>query len=288
MINDTIKTIGKNALVVVLWMAGLLGAFWVGLQLYGNWNDEWSGYNASQYVSDGYCNIAVVPIVGEIVMSPDTYTDENSDGSIPLTTSMSDTMGLLGRAESDPNIRGVMALIDSPGGSPSGSKLISDGLKNSSMPTAAFILDVGASGGYQVASGANRIFAMPYSNVGSIGVTMSYLDYSKQNTEQGLEYVELASGKFKDSGDPDKPLSAEEKALFQRDLKIFHDTFVAEVATNRNLPVEDVAKLADGSTLPAPLALEKKLIDQIGGKEDVREWFAGELGMASEDIIFCQ
>jgi signal peptide peptidase SppA len=285
-----LKPILKYVGVIVLWVAGLLGAFWIGLQLYGSWHDEWSGYNASWKISDGGCNIAVVPIDGEITTFPYVSTsDLESTESTPIMTSMTETLSTLSTAEYyDENILGVLMLIDSPGGSGAASKMIADDLKDSSMPNAAYVLDIAASGGYLIATGADRIFANPFSDVGSIGVTMSYLDYSKQNTEQGLEYIELASAKFKDSGDPDKPLSAEEKALFERDLKIYHDIFVKEVAGNRNLPIEDVAKLADGSTLPAPLALEHKLIDQIGGKEDVRSWFAEQLGLTPEEVVFCQ
>lgn len=286
MIKPVLKYVG----VIVLWVAGLLGAFWIGLQLYGSWHDEWSGYNASWQISDGECNIAVVSIDGEITTFPYVSTsDLESTESTPIMTSMTETLSTLSTAEHyDENILGVLMLINSPGGSGAASKMIADDLKDSSMPNAAYVLDIAASGAYLIATGADRIFANPFSDIGSIGVTMSYLDYSKQNEDSGLEFVSLASGKFKDSGTPDKALTAEERALFERDLKIYHDVFVKEVAENRKLPVEAIAELADGSTLPAPLALEAKLIDQIGGKEDVRSWFAEQLGMDAEDVIFCQ
>lgn len=281
--------VGKYVGVTVLVSVALLVIFSAGLEIFGSWHDEWSGWNASQYISDGVCNIAVIPIDGEITTFPYTMEGDGSGEPAPLMTSMSETLGQLDIAKNyDPNIEGVLMLIDSPGGSPSASKLIADELKGTELPVAAYVLDVAASGGYYVATGADRIFANPYSDVGSIGITMSYLDNSKQNAEQGLEFVSLSSGKFKDSGTTDKPLTAEERALFERDLKIYHDTFVKDVALNRNLPVEDVAKLADGSTLPAPLALEAKLIDSIGGKEDARAWFAEQLGVNVEDVIFCQ
>lgn len=281
--------VGKYIGVTVLVSVAILSIFLVGLQMWGTWHDEWSGFNASMYISDGVCNIAVIPVDGEITTFPYEVGGESEGDPSSLSTSMTDTLSLLNTAEHyDLNIQGILMLIDSPGGSPSASKMIADELKGSTLPVAAFILDYAASGGYYVATGADTIIANPFSDVGSIGITMSYLDYSKQNAEQGLEYVSLSSGKFKDSGIPDKPLTAEERALFERDLKIYHDTFVKEVSQNRNLPVEDVAKLADGSTLPAPLALEAKLIDSIGGKEDARKWFAEQLRMDAEEVIFCQ
>ena len=279
------KTIFKIPLVIVLCVGSVLAVFWTGLLIYGSWHDEWSGYNASQYVSDRYCNIAVVPVVGEITTFATATEDEN--GLIPLVTSMSDTLTLLDEAEYDPNIRGILMLIDSPGGSPTASMLVANELKNSSMPVASYILDVGVSGGYLIATGADTIIASPFADVGSIGVTMSYLDNTEQNANDGLKYVSLSTGKFKDSGDPNKPLTAEERALFERDLQISHDEFVKEVSENRNIPIEDVAKLADGSSMAGSLALENKLIDALGDKETARAWFANELGLQPEEVVFC-
>jgi len=279
--KTTIKIIGPIFLIAIL----LPVIFYLGLKLWGDWHDEWSGYNASNYIGDGYCNIAVVPILGEVHSYGVRY---DKFGNEIVSTNMSDTLSLLGRAESEPGIIGVMALIDTPGGSATAAELIAAELKKSVMPNAAYIADSGTSAGYLIASGADTIIASPFSDVGSIGITMSYLDYSKQNTEQGIDYVSLTSGKFKDYGAPDKPLTAEERTLLERDLSIWHDEFVRQVANNRNLPVEDVAKLADGSSMPGSLALEAKLIDAVGDKETAREWFAKELGLSSEEVVFCQ
>ncbi len=279
--KTTIKIIGPIFLIAIL----LPVIFYLGLKLWGDWHDEWSGYNASNYIGDGYCNIAVVPILGEVHSYGVRY---DKFGNEIVSTNMSDTLSLLGRAESEPGIIGVMALIDTPGGSAAAAELIAAELKKSVMPNAAYIADSGTSAGYLIASGADTIIASPFSDVGSIGITMSYLDYSKQNTEQGIDYVSLTSGKFKDYGAPDKPLTAEERTLLERDLSIWHDEFVRQVANNRNLPVEDVAKLADGSSMPGSLALEAKLIDAVGDKETAREWFAKELGLSSEEVVFCQ
>lgn len=279
--KTAIKIIAPIILVAVL--APIL--FYVGLLLWGDWHDEWSGYNANNYIGDGTCNIAVLPVLGEILSYGAAYDDF---GNEVVSTNMSDTLTLLGRAEAEPGILGVLALIDSPGGTPAASEMIANELKKSIMPNAAYIVDSGTSGGYLIASGADTIIASAFADVGSIGVTMSYLDYSKQNAEQGIEFISLTSGKFKDYGAPDKPLTIEERTLLERDLTIWHDEFINQVATNRDLPVEDVKKLADGSSMPAKLALEAKLIDAVGGKETARQWFAEQLNMPAEEVVFCQ
>jgi protease-4 len=209
-------------------------------------------------------------------------------GNEVMVTTMSDTLTLIGKAEQDPDIYGTMLFVDSGGGSAVAGEFIAAELKKSAMPSVAYIFDTGASAAYLAATGADTIITSPFADVGSIGVTMSYLDYSRQNREQGIDYVSLASAKFKDYGSPDKPLTTEERTLLERDLAIWHEEFVKQVATNRNLPIEDVAKLADGSSVPAKIALENKLIDQIGDKETARAWFAEQLEMPVENVVFCQ
>lgn len=279
--KSVLKVVGAILLISVI----LPVLFYVGLKIWGDWHDEWSGYNYSQYISDGVCNIAVIPVVGDLT----TFSVASDElGEELLSTSMADTLGLIGKAEKDPGISGIFVLIDSGGGSGSAGDFIAKELQKSQMPVAAYIFDTGSSAAYLAATGADTIIASPFSSVGSIGVTMSYLDYTKQNTNEGLQFVDLSSAKFKDSGTPDRTLTTEERGLFERDLDIWHEEFVKQVSTNRNLPIDDVAKLADGSTLPGKLALENKLVDKIGDKETARAWFSEKLGLSVEEVVFCQ
>lgn len=279
--RQTLKIVALITVVAVL----IPMLFYVCLELWGSWHDEWSGYNSSTYLGDGYCNIAVVPIMGEVHTYGTVYDDY---GNELVSTNLKETITQLQQAEYEEGIFGVLMLIDSPGGSAAAAQLIAAELKKSAMPNAALIIDSGASAAYLIASAADTIISSPFADVGSIGVTMSYLDYSKQNAEQGIEFVTLSSGKYKDYTSSEKPLTAEERALHERDLGIWHKEFVRQVAENRNLPVETVTKLADGSTLPSSLALEAKLVDAVGDKETARTWFAEQLDTTPENIIFCQ
>jgi len=137
-----------------------------------------------------------------------------------------------------------------------------------------------------VASAADKIYASEMSSVGSIGITMSYLDYSQQNRQEGITYQQLSSGKFKDTGNPDKILTAEEKELLMRDVKILHEAFVKRVAENRGLDIEQVEKLADGSTMLGGAAKENGLIDEIGNMSDAQEWIKGGLGIEPEICVY--
>lgn len=277
----TLKYLGWAVLAVIL---GLF-SFAMALELWGGWHDEWSGYNysVSYEISDGYCNIAVVPIMGDITTEPIP-----EEGSEYIMTNADDTVTYLERAEWDENIAGVMVQIDSYGGYPVASEIVASKIKASGMPTAALIREAGTSGGYLIASAADTIIASPMSDIGSIGVTMSYVGNWEENATAGLTFVPLASAPFKDYGHPDKPLTDEERSLLERDLKIYHEYFVQLVSDNRSMPLDQVTALADGSSMPGALALENGLIDQLGDKETVREWFASELDMAVEDVVFCE
>lgn len=259
------------------WRAALLDMVKVGT----------AGQTEGTEQSDPSCNIAVVPIVGEII----PYAGADKDGSgneLPPTTNADDVLSAIRKAETDSNIRGILVRIDSGGGSGVPAEIIANALKRTSLPVVALIREIGASAAYLVATGARTIIASPFSDVGSIGVTMSYLSNAGKNAKEGLQYVPLKSGQFKDAGNPDKILTSAERSLFERDLKIYHEQFVKEVAENRNLPVEQVAKLADGSSMPGALAFENGLVDALGDQETAKVWFADNLMISPTNVVFCE
>ena len=281
------KTMKQEIKIIALRVVVALIAFYVGLWIFGLWHNRWSGYNASLTISDGECNIAVIPIMGDII--PYAGADQNGSWSeMPPSTNADDVLATLYKAENETNILGIFVRIDSSGGSAVASEIISNGFKRSLLPVATFIREGANSGAYLAATGANTIIASSFSEIGSIGVNMSYLDKTAKNAKDGLQYIQLTSARFKDYGDPDKPLTFAERSLIERDLKIYHDHFVKIVSENRNLPVEQVAKLADGSSMPGSLALENKLIDFLGDQETARDWFAEKLEISPKEVIFCE
>jgi len=229
-------------------------------------------------------NVGLINIHGQVVTYlPDSYYSEDADWSSLDVVASEDLVYYIEELEEDADIEVIIVEIDSYGGMPTASEEVMKALKRVQKPTIALIREGGASGAYLIATGADKIFASEMSDVGGIGITMSYLDYSQQNEQEGIIYQQLSSGKFKDSGDPDKELTAEEKALYMRDIQIIHDAFVKDIAENRGLEIEKVERLADGSTLLGQAAKENGLIDEIGDLYDVKEWIRKELGI--EPII---
>lgn len=254
------------------------------------WYGDWSDARESRYfpVSDGYCNIAVIPIQGDIVAYDGDSMYDSSESSSAIATSGDWVESYIRDAESELGVLGIVAQIDSYGGYASPGHQMMTALQNAAVPTVAYIREVGASSGYLAALGADHIVAAPFAAVGSIGITYSYLENSEKNEKEGVNFVELASGPFKDTGNPNKPLSEAERELYERDIQIYKEIFVSLVAASRGLSTAAVSEIADGSAMPASLALEKGLIDEIGGEDEVRAWFAQELEMNPEEIILCK
>ncbi len=260
-------TIVFKAFVVVITVMFLFG-----------FADSYYNYDV---VSDGTCNVAVLPIEGVIL----PFTGYAEYG---LTTTPSYVRDFITTAEADPSIAGILFEINSPGGAPVAAEQIAEYIKSSELPTVSLIGDIGTSGGYLVAASADTIIASAMSQVGSIGVTMSYLDNSLYNEIEGYTYVELASGKFKDTGSPDKPLTDEERELLMRDVNIVHEEFVKAVAALRNKTVEEIQALADGSSMTGKQAETAGLIDKIGGRNTARSTFAQALNLPENEIVFCE
>ncbi|OGH00347.1 hypothetical protein A3E04_03055, partial [Candidatus Kuenenbacteria bacterium RIFCSPHIGHO2_12_FULL_42_14] len=229
-------------------------------------------------------NVSGISLHGDLwtYISPADY---DTDGNLLYDESASeDLVYNIEQAEKDEQIKAIILEIDSYGGGPTAGEEVANALKNAEKPTVALIREGGVSAAYWAASGADIIFASQNSDVGSIGVTMSYLDNTAQNQKEGLAYNQLSSGKFKDTGDPNKTLSVEEKALLMRDVNIIHQNFMEAVAENRNLDINKVKAMADGSSMLGEMALQNGLIDKIGGESEVKEYLKEKIG---DEVEIC-
>lgn len=238
-------------------------------------------YDVESGISDGSCNIAVLPIEGAILPF-------HGLGDFDLVITPETIESYMDLIEDETKIEAVLVEINSPGGTPVASARIAERLKSSTLPVVGLVGDMAASGGYMVASAADYLIASPMSDVGSIGVTMSYLEESEKNKEDGLTYVQLTTGKFKDAGTPNRAITEEERKMFMADLQIIHDEFVRIVAVNRNLEISAVEALADGSSMPGLRAVEAGLVDSLGSRKDARTVLASILDKDEADIVFCE
>ncbi len=249
------------------------------------WIEQTYLYFDEDYYKDKSCNVSNIKLQGDLYSYiPNEYRDENGMIIFDLVSS-EDIVNAIEEAENDDSIKAIVLEIDSFGGGPVAGEEVANALKRATKPTVALIRGYGLSAAYWSATGSDIIFASQNSDIGSIGVTMSYLDYAKENEEAGLTYNQLSAGKFKDIGNYDKPLTPEEKELLMRDVNILHENFIKAVVDNRNLEIEKVRQLADGSDMLGQMALENGLIDKIGGIYEVKEYLKEKIG---EEIEICR
>ena len=271
------------AVVILVSLAAIVALY---IEEQSNSSGYFDEYGAP--VSDGVCNIAIVPVVGDITTIDAPMQTEGEDMDYSIYTSADQVSRSLRMAANDSAIRGVLLRIDSYGGSPAGSAIMMNEAERVSVPVVALVREAATSGGYMAALGADRIIAGEYSDVGSIGITYSYLSNVGKNAREGYEFVQLSSGAFKDTGNPNKPVTEAERKLYERDMNAYHRIFVEAVAERRGMPVEAVELLADGSSMPGALAREKGLVDDVGDQETARDWFANVLGIPRNEVIFCE
>lgn len=204
-------------------------------------------------------NVAVIPITGLIT----SFQDSSVYGSSGMTSA--EIINMINEATLDPEIKAIILEINSGGGYPVASDEITTAIEKSNKTTIAWIREVGASGAYMIASGTDKIYASRMSIVGSIGVRGSYLEFAGFLNDNNVTYRRLVAGDFKDMGSPYKELTAEEEFKLQNTLNEMHDIFIDIVATNRNMTKEQVEPLATGEVFTGYSALNKGLVDEIGG-----------------------
>ncbi|MDB5194847.1 MAG: signal peptide peptidase SppA, type, protease [Parcubacteria group bacterium] len=252
------------ALFIFIGLASLTGV------LATNWIDSFGSSNTYTRAATApfgtSCNTVGIEIHGCIA----TYVGNSFDPSCDTITSSQDVVGYIDQAKRS-GAKGILLDIDSPGGEPQAAAEIGDALHASGLPSVAWIRGYGDSAAYWVASAATSIVAASSSDVGSIGVTQSYVDNSKQDANAGITYNQLTTGKYKDTGSPDKPLTTDERAYLQSQLQILLDQFISSVSVNRHLSEETVRGLSDGSSMLGEAALQKGLVDKLGFEKDAQK-----------------
>ena len=187
-----------------------------------------------------------------------------------VITESEDIVRQIKKYREDSSIKGIVLRIDSPGGAVGPSQEIyKEVLKTTEgKKVVASMGGLAASGGYYIASAANRIFANPGTITGSIGVIMAFSNFEELMKKLGLKTTVIKSGKFKDVGSPVRELTEEERKILQSVSDDIHGQFIEAVAKGRNLKIESVKELADGRIFSGRQAMESGLIDELGTLED--------------------
>lgn len=179
------------------------------------------------------------------------------------------TIETIDRLMENPNNKGLMVYVNSPGGGIYESDELYLKLKEykeiTNRPVYAYMAQTAASGGLYTCMAADKIYANRMTMTGSIGVIMSLTDTTGLQDLIGIKQDNVTSGKNKAMGNP---LTDEQRAILQSMIDESYDIFVGIVAENRKLSKEEVLKLADGRVYSALQAQKLGLIDEVCGYEE--------------------
>lgn len=235
----------------------------------------------SSQIASGGEKIGVIPIEGAIMGgSQDIFGGVAGSESI---------MSHIRDAAEDPSVKAVVLRINSPGGSVGATQEIYreiEKLKETGKPVVASMGETAASGGYWLSTAADKIYANSGTLTGSIGVIMQTPNLEELYEKLGMEFEVIKSGPHKDIGSTSREITPEERDILQGIVDEIFAEFIDVVAEGRNLPREEVEKLATGRIFTGNQAKDVKLVDEIGNYYDAVRGAAAMAGIKGEpDII---
>ena len=170
------------------------------------------------------------------------------------------------QAQKDPNIKGVLLNVNSPGGSVPPSIEISYAIANLAKvkPVVAYASGVMASGSYYSSIYANKIIANPGAIVGSIGVIMQSANIKELLDKIGIKPQIVKEGLYKEAGTPTREWTKSEREELKRLTSDTYKLFVSDVAKARGLDINNSDEYANAHIFSAQRAKEVGLIDEVG------------------------
>ncbi|WP_123026920.1 signal peptide peptidase SppA [Mycolicibacterium stellerae] len=209
--------------------------------------------------------IAVVTLHGPIVSGrggPQVLPFGNSSAG-------GDTIAAaLREAAADDSVSAIVLRVDSPGGSVTGSETIwreVSRVRDGGTPVVASMGAVAASGGYYVSMGADAIVANACTITGSIGVVTGKLVARELKDRLGVGSDSVRTNSNADAWSINKPFTDEQHAQVEAEADLFYTDFIERVAQGRKLAVDAVDAVARGRVWTGADALEKGLVDELGG-----------------------
>ncbi|WP_133366085.1 signal peptide peptidase SppA [Qipengyuania sediminis] len=245
------------------------------------WSDRVNGYTETELgpwleqlgTPSGGAAIGVVTVAGEIV---DGEAGPGSAGGARIAALLDDALA-------NADLKALVVRVDSPGGSVLASEEIRRAIlrhKTKGIPIAVSMANVAASGGYWVATPANRIFAEPDTITGSIGIFGVLPSFENAAAAWGVTVDGVKTTPL--AGQPDfiGGFTPEVDAIIQGQVESGYRSFLARVSQARRMSPAAVDRIAQGRVWDGGAARQIGLVDQYGGLEDALAWAAGKAGVA--------
>ncbi|MGG3625890.1 signal peptide peptidase SppA [Bacillus gobiensis] len=204
-----------------------------------------------------------------------TIQDTGSDGGGLLDSSGYNHRGflkMLDQAKEDSSIKGILLRVNSPGGGVVESaelhKKLEEIKAETKKPIYVSMGTMAASGGYYISTSADKIFAAPDTMTGSLGVIMQGTNYAELADRFGIKFDTVKSGEYKDIMSPSKEMTKGDREILQKIVNNAYEGFVDVIENGRNLPEDQVKKIADGRIYDGRQAKDLNLVDELGYYED--------------------
>ncbi len=271
-----------RSLVIVLLVALLIGSVFFNIILLGALG--LSGFEPSKVKEEHFSHnasasdkVAILSLEG-LILDGEGFAKDQID-----------------QVKQDQNVKAVVLRVDSPGGTVTGSDFILHHLKKMreerNLPVVVSMGSVAASGGYYISMAVGdtpkSIFAEPTTWTGSIGVIIPHYDATDLADKLGVKEDSIASHRLKGMGSPLRPMTEEERAIFQQ---LVDDSFtrfkeiVREGRPRFQQKPGELDKLATGQVFTALQAKEAGLVDEIGFLEDAVNRAIELAGLNPDDV----
>lgn len=229
----------------------------------------------------------VVIRIDDVIVDPKDYIDR------------------IDRYKEDDNVKAVIFRLESPGGTVAAAQEVSNALLRLRDVHGKIVItsvsNIGASGGYYLATASDVIIANPGSLVGSIGVILEHFDISKLSEKIGVEFDAITAGEMKDAGSVVRRITKKERRYLQALVDDAHRQFKDAVYDRRSGQLADAAgiseedtvavraqldSIADGRIFTGNQAYELGLVDELGDLEHAI-WRAEEMtGIEDLNVIY--
>jgi len=186
---------------------------------------------------------------------------------------VSEVLEKIETATDDESIKGVLFVVDSPGGAVAPSIEVAYAIKRlkEKKPVVAYAQGTIASGSYYASIWANEIVVNPGSMVGSIGVIMQGADLSGVMDKIGIKSQSVQAGKYKKVGTGDRPWTSYEVNELNKVINGTYDMFTQDVADARGLDIKKRDMFANAHIFTAAQAKDVGLVDSLGVSYDAKQ-----------------
>ncbi len=198
----------------------------------------------------------------------------------------------------DRGVKAVVFRVDSPGGDGMASDVVAEALRKCAEKKPVIVSqgDVAGSGGYWISMYGTKIYALPTSITGSIGVIGGWVWDAGLGEKIGHTSDHVQVGKHADLGYgfrlllsgpmlPKRNLTEEERGRMKTEILGFYDGFVGKVAAGRKMSEADVRKIAEGRVYSGTRGKEIGLVDELGGLDAAIRAARSAAGIPDEETV---